>query len=655
MWPGAPQVSNPEDLPTVIDLYVKLVQEDPGSSLTKNCGDTPLPDSQLLGIILRVFPTEERAECHLEEGGIHSVGEPLMKIPLEYARIDRRHILRVSGERCPGFSVQVRSQAVGSKDKRMLLLDMEKWLFVCDGRHTWHDISDVLVAAGAFRCDFFAKYRVLEELGHGSASRIYHCESVIDDVEDPEATAAPKLPLAVKMAHKGDSQIARERRTLRAASRHPHIIQSYGFFELDDPPRFAFLMPAMMGGDLHMQMTRKGRFVEPKAACAGRQLCLALAHLHGRKIVHRDLKPENVVLCNTADKSLHLCLVDFGLASFEGHEDMRMRCGTPGYVAPEVLRHQEYNTMGDCFSVGSVLFYCIRGRCPFRGSNVDDVLRKNLKADYNMNDLVWETISQPCKDLVSGLLEKEPSRRLTAEDALSSPWVTSFGDGPYIEEAVNLHQTSQQKEDKRFIPHLFRNTSGRDHDAVMYKKARDYLKHLPVGVGAPCVSGNAKGPMAPHGPPERGVRGDPAQKLVSGDREVASNQNSQASTPTYPGGASSSQPSQGTAASSSGPYPGGPVTIVQERVLEPSFRQMDEKSDKSRSTSSATHVSESSGSSWHTLHSVGSRPSSSGPSIEFDTRKAQHQHRADVAGVAQRKRGLFEEFVKQFHYPDPNT
>jgi len=106
----------------------------------------------------------------------------------------------------------------------------------------------------------------------------------------------------------------------------------------------------------------------------------ALAYLEQEEIIHRDLKPENVIFRSTED-TYDVVLVDFGFATKVSEvKNLFTRCGTPGYVAPEVLSDQTYDCKADSFSAGVILYILLTGCAPFYGESYDDVVEKNLKA-----------------------------------------------------------------------------------------------------------------------------------------------------------------------------------------------------------------------------------------------------------------------------------
>jgi len=113
-------------------------------------------------------------------------------------------------------------------------------------------------------------------------------------------------------------------------------------------------------------------------------------------------------------------IADFGLATFlkSPDEKLTLRCGSPGYVAPELLQEKGYNCQSDIFSAGVIFYIILTGRPLFKGNTPEEILDKNMKCEYTFNDRQWENISVQAKDLVEKLLKVDPLERITAEQAL---------------------------------------------------------------------------------------------------------------------------------------------------------------------------------------------------------------------------------------------
>lgn len=114
----------------------------------------------------------------------------------------------------------------------------------------------------------------------------------------------------------------------------------------------------------------------------------ALAHIHSKKCVHRDLKPENLLL-KTKESHHEIVIADFGLAAFLNEEILFKRCGTPGFVAPEILMYKEedpfYDEKCDIFSAGVIFYILVTGKQPFTGSDYKAILKANKNCDVNYN------------------------------------------------------------------------------------------------------------------------------------------------------------------------------------------------------------------------------------------------------------------------------
>ncbi|CAD8058140.1 unnamed protein product [Paramecium sonneborni] len=202
---------------------------------------------------------------------------------------------------------------------------------------------------------------------------------------------------------------------------HESIIRLYEVFEGDE---FLFLViEYLKGGELHKYMKKSPPFSEEKSAKLIFRLLKAVSSIHEKGILHRDIKPENIMLRNKDDID-NICIGDFGLADYYSQSGQYLftRCGTPGYVAPELLQDKVYDFKIDIYSIGILMFILIAGKSPFDGNDYDDVVMRNYYAKVKFDECKLSVIGM---DLLQGLMNKNPIKRLTAEEALNHPWFTT--------------------------------------------------------------------------------------------------------------------------------------------------------------------------------------------------------------------------------------
>eukprot|EP01114_Cavostelium_apophysatum_P001127 TRINITY_DN10968_c0_g1_i1.p1 TRINITY_DN10968_c0_g1~~TRINITY_DN10968_c0_g1_i1.p1 ORF type:complete len:531 (-),score=159.02 TRINITY_DN10968_c0_g1_i1:65-1657(-) len=185
---------------------------------------------------------------------------------------------------------------------------------------------------------------------------------------------------------------------------NPFLIHLYSSFQT--PDKLYFVMDYIPGGDMAFHLEQKGRFSEKEARFFAAEIVLALEHLHSCGIVYRDLKLENILV----DGHGHVCLTDFGLSKELDSVGATTKtvCGTPTYLAPEVLLGQPYGNAIDWWSLGVVLFELFTGMNPFDARDFDAVLNNILHCSIVIPDYV----PSAARDLIEKLLQRNPQKRL---------------------------------------------------------------------------------------------------------------------------------------------------------------------------------------------------------------------------------------------------
>jgi len=205
---------------------------------------------------------------------------------------------------------------------------------------------------------------------------------------------------------------------------HPNIICLKELYE--DSNELCLVMELVTGGELFDKIVEKGQYTENEASIIVKKMLSAVEYLHGQGIAHRDLKPENLLLKSTSDTEVMIS--DFGLSKIVSQQSiMDTACGTPYYVAPEVLLSTGYDKEVDLWSVGVITYLLLCGFPPFYGESLPEVFEQIMKADYDFPDPYWTDISSEAKDLIKKLLVVDAKKRLSATDALKHPWVMKGG------------------------------------------------------------------------------------------------------------------------------------------------------------------------------------------------------------------------------------
>jgi len=206
---------------------------------------------------------------------------------------------------------------------------------------------------------------------------------------------------------------------------HSNIVKLHEEFET--AKEIYLVMELVAGGDLFDSIVANTRFSEPDSAFMVRDLTSAVKYLHDMNIVHRDIKPENLLVVNRKDGRKSIKLADFGL-SIEVKSPMFLVCGTPTYVAPEILDESGYGLKVDIWAIGVICYILLCGFPPFRSGNHDqeELFDKILRGDYEYLSPFWDDIDDSPRDLIDSLLVVDTSERFDADDILQHFWIKKW-------------------------------------------------------------------------------------------------------------------------------------------------------------------------------------------------------------------------------------
>ena len=225
-------------------------------------------------------------------------------------------------------------------------------------------------------------------------------------------------------------EIAEEiRLTMSLAS--PQVVRIYDFYQT--PKHVYVLMEFLRGGELLEAVMNLGSYSEKDAALIMKQLLTGLVNVHAHNITHRDLKLENLILAEKGNlRSLRVA--DFGLAKKmkTSRGKLSAQCGSPAYVAPEIILGQQYTPAVDMWSVGCILYCLLNGQLPFYDADEQAMFRRIAKGQAHP---LAETVSEAARELIGQLLCVDKVTRLTASEALEHRWITG-ADGANDEDSA---------------------------------------------------------------------------------------------------------------------------------------------------------------------------------------------------------------------------
>ncbi|XP_031279248.1 CBL-interacting serine/threonine-protein kinase 8-like isoform X2 [Pistacia vera] len=254
------------------------------------------------------------------------------------------------------------------------------------------------------------KYEVGRTIGEGTFAKVKFAQNT----ETGESVAMKILDRSTIIKHKMADQIKREISIMKLV-RHPNVVRLHEV--LASRTKIYIILEFITGGELFDKIVHHGRLSEAEARQYFQQLIDGVDFCHSKGVYHRDLKPENLLL----DSQGNLKISDFGLSALpdQGVSLLRTTCGTPNYVAPEVLSHKGYNgAVADVWSCGVILYVLMAGYLPFDELDLTTLYSKVEKADYSCPS--WFPVG--AKSLIHRILDPNPGTRITIEQIRDDEW-----------------------------------------------------------------------------------------------------------------------------------------------------------------------------------------------------------------------------------------
>jgi len=290
------------------------------------------------------------------------------------------------------------------------------------------DDADYIYDAGITRTRSFiaehveTHYTIEEELGQGQFATVFKGKH-----------KKTGRVVAIKMIDRKDtgadvtqSATDKEIQIMKAVN-HPNCVQLIEIYQTDDEVQL--VMELLEGQDLFDRILARNpkKFPEGKARELMQKLCAGVRHLHEHRIIHRDLKPENILLVSTDLDCTDVKVADFGLSKLFPDEATvaatQTRCGTPGYVAPEVLNRKKYGYKIDSWACGVIAYIVLCGFPPFPLNMEQRSLQKVNAADFRFPSRHWSGISAEAKDFIRRMLVVKADDRMGLDEAMEHPWL----------------------------------------------------------------------------------------------------------------------------------------------------------------------------------------------------------------------------------------
>jgi len=320
-------------------------------------------------------------------------------------------------------------------DKRVLTIRVQQR----DERNDW---MECLNRAAGLRVEDLYEYDATHPLGKGSYASVFSGQrrlSTSSSSSSKTSDPGPHNACALKIFDKNEywrqvvkgreraDTIVRETSVQAAVTAKCGRIHSFvrirGFFETSD--HAVIELELLDGTDLFKYISSKGVLKEPDAAHFMYDILKTLEAMNRAGLAHRDIKPANVLICQE-HHGVSCKVADFGMSTFVGVDGhLRGRCGTPGYVAPEIFSagvHGGYGNKVDIFSAGVTMYVMLCGYEPFYGETDAELIRSNKEAAVDFPKEEWEGISDSARDLVQKMMHADPAKRLDAGAALKHPW-----------------------------------------------------------------------------------------------------------------------------------------------------------------------------------------------------------------------------------------
>jgi serine/threonine protein kinase len=278
--------------------------------------------------------------------------------------------------------------------------DLEKWL---------ENFSRLGLMSG-----FDLDYVIIKNIDYGRSGLVSVCQDMLTGAE----YAAKRIEKSKLTEPTQRKLLKNEIKSMRKVSSQ-HTVQLFRVYE--DQDLIILIMEYLPHGNLLQRLQKIKTLGEKECSLLMRNIFEALQHFSMIDLLHRDLKLENILMCSNSN-NFEIKIIDFGLSCSFNSCDFA-KCGSPGFMAPEIFAAGHYDSKIDVFSAGVVCYAALTGKLPFAGKNLNSVVEKNERGEVSFENNDWKHFSPIALNFVRGLLAKNPSLRPNAEQALNHPWI----------------------------------------------------------------------------------------------------------------------------------------------------------------------------------------------------------------------------------------
>ena len=259
----------------------------------------------------------------------------------------------------------------------------------------------------------YNQYHFIRNINSGGFGKVYLAREISSNIE-----YAIKEISTQNYSNETLYNLSREYLILKEMS-HKNIIKFHTFFSYDN--KFYIVMDYARGGELSTLLENKKRLTEEKAKIIFKQIYNAVCYIHSKNIIHRDLKPNNILFLD--EEQTHIVIIDFGISGVaNGNQRDKVKAGTVKFLPPEMLSGKEFssNTKLDMWALGVILYRMVEGCYPFEGKNYKEIINSIFKDKLQFLPKI--KISNPLKELIGGLLEKNYRFRIDNDNSLFDNW-----------------------------------------------------------------------------------------------------------------------------------------------------------------------------------------------------------------------------------------